>query len=173
MNPVPRIVHLVFAVLMTGCTLFAPDDPKPWSHTSDELRYKITFPADWGWFEDTEYEFYAISPEKDGVSFHVRGTTVAGRGADSRPLIEIVAETVEKIESLHGIQTMIFPAEQRGGRAVIPTIALFESVGVAYTRKTLYFEWGDYVGAVDFTGPNARFSTDAEIQQVDASLTFF
>jgi hypothetical protein len=168
------LVLVGFSLCATGCNLFgAPDDLKPWSHVSDELRYKITFPAKWGWFEDTDLEFYAISPEKDGASFHVVGVAVAGRGEDPRPLMDLVVETVEKIERMHGIETMIFPAEQRGGRTVIPTIALFEDDGIDYTRKTLYFEQGDYFGSIDFTGPGSRFGTDVEIRGVDSSLTFF
>jgi hypothetical protein len=175
MKKLPALLVLAgLSLCATGCNLFgSPDDLKPWSHTSDELRYKITFPAKWGWFEDTDLEFYAISPEKDGASFHVTGTAVAGRSEDPRPLMDLVAETVEKIEERHGIQSMIFPAEQRDGRTVIPTIAFLQSGGTSYTRKTLYFEQGDYFGAIDFTGPGSRFSTDAEIRDVDSSLTFF
>lgn len=162
-------------LFLSGCILSDPHDDviKPWTHTNASLGYTITFPAEWGWFENTNLEVYAISPEKDGVSFHVRGARVSGRNQDTSSLMDIVIGTVLKIEQTQGYESAVFPAEQRGSRTVIPTISIFVSGGVSYTRKTLYFEKGDYVGTIDFTGPSSRFSTDAEIQGVEASLTFF
>jgi hypothetical protein len=167
------LVQVAAFLVLTGCVVGDPGDIKPWSHTSTKLDYTITFPAEWGWFEETEYEFYAISPEKDGASFRVRGYSVAGRSSDLRSLDQLVAAEVQRQYEQFGNESAVFPQEMRGNRAVIPAISLFQSEGISYTRKTLYFEKGDYFGWIDFIGPNATFDEDEEFLGVEASLTFF
>jgi hypothetical protein len=168
-----KILALAPALLLAGCLLGKPDDIEPWDYTNKDLRYSLTFPAEWGWFENSAYDVYAISPEKDSASFHVRANSVDDRLADPRTLQELVVATVLRDEELHGTESVVFPAEQRGSRTVIPTLSFFVSEGITYTNKTLYFERGDYFGYIEFIGPSSRFSHDLEIQGVDSSLTFF
>jgi hypothetical protein len=171
-NPtIRKSLWAAFPLLLTGCVIGPTEEgAKPWSYSNSQLGYKLTFPASWGQANDTTYDVYAISPKKNGASFHVRVRSVSGRAADPRPLNELAAGEVSREYDQYGNESSLFPAEKRGNRTVIPSISLFQSGGISYVRKTYYLERGDFFGQIDFIGPNSSFDTDAEFLAVDSSL---